>query len=46
MTKKKIKRPGDLAPLGVRSTIKGNYKFDEVFKHIFDQIKNLHKVNR
>jgi hypothetical protein len=33
--KKQIKRTGDLAPRGVRSTIRGTYKFNEVFEHIF-----------
>jgi hypothetical protein len=31
----KIERPDDLAPTGVRSTIKGDYTFEEVFAHIF-----------
>lgn len=35
--KKEIKRPGDLAPRGVRSTIKGDYGFNEVFEHIYNQ---------
>ena len=35
--KKKIERPGDLAPLGVKSTIKGNYTYNEVFEHIFKE---------
>lgn len=35
--KKEIQRPGDLAPLGVRSTIKGDYGFDETFEHIFKE---------
>lgn len=30
-----IKRPNDLAPKGVRSTIKSNYGFNETFQHIF-----------
>jgi hypothetical protein len=33
--KKQIKRTGDLAPRGVRSTIRGTYGFNEVFEHIF-----------
>lgn len=32
---KQIKRPLDLAPKGVRSTIKSNYGFNETFQHIF-----------
>jgi hypothetical protein len=35
--KKQIQRPGDLAPRGVKSTIKGNYSFNEVFENIFNQ---------
>ena len=35
--KKKIERPGDLAPLGVRSTVKGDYEFNDVFEHIFKE---------
>jgi hypothetical protein len=35
--KKPIQRPGDLAPLGVRSTIKGNYGFNEVFEYILKE---------
>ena len=35
--KKQIKVPGDLAPKGVKSTIKGNYSFNEVFENIFNQ---------
>lgn len=35
--KKQIQRPGDLAPQGVKSTIKGNYSFNEVFENIFNQ---------
>jgi hypothetical protein len=35
--KKPIQRPGDLSPLGVRSTIKGNYSFNETFEHIFKE---------
>jgi len=31
----KIKRPNDLAPKGVRSTIKSDYSFNETFQHIF-----------
>lgn len=30
-----IKRPNDLAPKGVRSTIKSDYSFNETFQHIF-----------
>jgi hypothetical protein len=30
-----LDRPNDLSPTGVRSTIKGNYTFEEVFEHIF-----------
>jgi hypothetical protein len=35
--KKEIKRPGDLTPKGVKSTIKGNYGFNEVMEHIFNE---------
>jgi len=37
--KKQIQRPGDLAPQGVRSTIKGNYGFNEVFEHIYNEAR-------
>jgi len=36
---KEIKRPGDLAPKGVKSTIKGNYGFNEVMEHIFNEMR-------
>jgi hypothetical protein len=36
---KEIKRPGDLAPRGVKSTIKKNYGFNEVFEHIFNEAR-------
>lgn len=32
--KNKIERPGDLAPLGVKSTIKGNYSSIEIFNQL------------
>lgn len=35
--KKPIERPGDLAPKGVKSTIKGEYGFNETFEHIFKE---------
>lgn len=35
--KKEIKKPNDLAPRGVRSTIKSNYSFNETFQHIFKE---------
>ena len=35
--KKEIKRPLDLAPKGVKNTIKGNYSFNETFQHIFNE---------
>lgn len=35
--KNQIKRPHDLAPKGVSSTIKGNYSFNETFEHIFKE---------
>lgn len=35
--KKQIKTPGDLAPRGVRSTIKGTYGFNEVMEKIFTE---------
>jgi hypothetical protein len=31
----KLDRPSDLAPLGIKYTIKGDYTFNEVFEHIF-----------
>lgn len=37
--KKQIDRPGDLAPLGVKSTVKGNYTFNEVFEHIHKEAR-------
>ncbi len=35
--KDQIKRPNDLAPKGVRSTIRSNYSFNETFQHIFKE---------
>lgn len=35
--KKQIKTPGDLAPRGVKSTIRGTYGFNEVFEHIYNE---------
>jgi len=35
--KKQIKTPGDLAPRGVKSTIRGTYEFNEVFEHIYNE---------
>jgi hypothetical protein len=37
--KKEIKRPGDLTPKGVKSTIRGNYGFNEVMEHIFNEMR-------
>ena len=37
MKKKPIQRPGDLAPKGVKSTVKGEYGFNETFEHIFKE---------
>ena len=34
-----IKRPGDLAPRGVKSTVRGTYGFNEVFEHIFNEAR-------
>jgi len=34
---KEIKRPGDLAPRGVKNTIRGTYGFNEVMQHIFNE---------
>ena len=34
---KTINRPDDLAPKGVRSTIRGDYNFNEVFANIFKE---------
>jgi hypothetical protein len=39
---KPISREGDLAPKGIKSTVgKDKYSFNEVFGHIFNQIKNV-----
>jgi hypothetical protein len=35
--KKPNQRPGDLAPLGIRSTVKGDYGFNETFQHILKE---------
>jgi hypothetical protein len=35
--KNQIKRPLDLAPKGVSSTIKGDYSFNETFHKIFSE---------
>lgn len=35
--KNQIKRPLDLAPRGVMTTIKSNYTFNETFQHIFKE---------
>jgi len=35
--KKPIQRPGDLAPLGIRSTVKGDHGFNETFQHILKE---------
>jgi hypothetical protein len=40
---KNIQRPGDLAPLGVRTTIKGEYGFNETFEHIFKESRKSMK---
>lgn len=37
--KKEIVRPGDLAPRGVKSTIKGDYDINEVMKHIYTEAR-------
>jgi hypothetical protein len=42
--KKQIKRPGDLAPQGVRSTIRGTFGFNEVFQHIFIEARRPDKA--
>ena len=42
--KKQIKRPGDLAPRGVKSTIRGTYEFNEVFQHIFIEARRPDKA--
>lgn len=39
MTKKPIKRPGDLAPRGIRSTYGVKHDFNETFKHIFNEAR-------
>jgi hypothetical protein len=33
----KIERTGDLKPLGVKYTVKGNYGFNETFQHMFQE---------
>lgn len=38
-TSKPTERPGDLAPLGVKSTIRGNYSFNETFDYIFQEAR-------
>lgn len=30
-----ISREGDLKPLGIKYTIRGNYSFNETFEHIY-----------
>jgi hypothetical protein len=35
MKKNNVSRPGDLAPKGIKSTIKSEYSFNETFEHIF-----------
>ena len=30
-----IKREGDLKPMGVKYTVRGNYSFNETFEHMF-----------
>jgi len=42
--KKEIKRTGDLAPRGVKSTIKGNYSFNEVFQLIYNEARKPDKA--
>jgi len=42
--KKEIKRKGDLAPRGVKSTIRGTYGFNEVFQHIFIEARRPDKA--
>jgi hypothetical protein len=37
--KKQLKRTGDLAPRGVKSTIKGTYGFNEVMEQIFTETR-------
>ena len=37
--KNQIKRPNDLMPKGVRSTIKSGYGFNETFQHIFKELR-------
>lgn len=37
--KKEIQRSGDLAPMGIRSTIKGDYGFNETFTHIYQEAR-------
>jgi hypothetical protein len=41
--KKQIQRTGDLAPLGIRSTIKGDYTFNETFEQIFKEVRKTKK---
>lgn len=37
--KNQTKIADDLKPRGIRSTIKGNYGFNDTFNHIFKQFK-------
>ena len=36
---------GDLLPKGIKSTIKGDYSFNESFEHIFFNGLNIRKKN-
>jgi len=40
MKNQKIKRSGDLIALGVKSTVKGNYSFNQTFEHIYAELGN------
>jgi hypothetical protein len=41
---KQIQRSGDLNPLGVKHTIRGNYTFNETFEHIYQERLNKTKI--
>jgi len=40
----RIERNGDLKPLGVKYTIRGNYSFNETFEHIHKERLNPSKI--
>lgn len=42
---REIERPGDLKPLGVRSTIRGDYSSNEIFEQLC-KLKNELEIKR